>query len=263
MKFGVALLSIIPVRKENDDRSEMTSQLLFGEHYKILENLPGWAMIETYFDSYRGWVDDRMISEISRETFKSLSSYTPVVINRKAVSLKLDDQSIQQIFAGSTIPFYNSISGSFTIEDRSFELSEKPGVAGTKSIRNEISDIALLYLNTPYLWGGRSPVGIDCSGFTQVVYKICGIQLPRDTSLQSDCGRVVEQPEQSREGDLAYFTKGRSDNISHTGILLGNNKIIHASGKVRIDRIDDTGIFAQEKHSYSHKLVKIMNVIDP
>lgn len=262
MKYGITLLSIVPVRKDNSDKSEMTSQLLFGEHYKILSIKDGWVLIESCFDSYQGWIDEGMVSEIKPGTYKHLSDETSVVINRQTANVMLEDGSHQQIFAGSTIPFFNNSSGRFTIEDRVFRIQEELNTTGIKSVRKEITDISLLYLNAPYLWGGRTPSGIDCSGFTQIVYKICGIILPRDANQQSGCGKPIKELKRSQTGDLAFFTKGHVTEISHTGILLDDNKIIHASGKVRIDRIDEKGIFNEETNTYSHKLQTIKNVID-
>ena len=262
MGFGISLLSLIPIRKEPDERSEMTSQLLFGEHFKILNIKHNWALIEASFDSHKGWVDEKMITEIKLQTYNALNFDTPFVIKRKTVNLKLENMSIQQIYAGSTIPFFNRDSCRFSIESRHFETSEKLNNSDIKSISQEISDVSLLYCNSPYLWGGRTPFGIDCSGFTQIVYKICGIKLPRNAAQQSGYGKAVKNIRKSQIGDLGFFTKMQADEITHTGILLNDNKIIHASGKVRIDKIDDKGIFNEEINAYSHRLISIRNVIN-
>ena len=262
MKFGITLLSIIPIRKEPDDRSEMTSQLLFGEHFKILNINNNWAFIEAYYDSHKGWIDKKMVAKIKPETYNALDSDTPLVINRNIVNLKLEDKSIQQVYAGSTIPFFNKDSFRFSIESRHFEILEKLNTCGLKSIRKEISDTSLLYQNSPYLWGGRTPCGIDCSGFTQIVYKIYGLKLPRNAVQQAGCGQALKNMERSQTGDLGFFTKMQSDEITHTGILLKDNKIIHASGKVRIDTIDEKGIFNEDINTYSHRLVSIRKVIN-
>jgi cell wall-associated NlpC family hydrolase len=121
-------------------------------------------------------------------------------------------------------------------------------------------DTAFLYLNSPYLWGGRTPFGIDCSGYSQIVYRMCGVDLPRDASQQAEVGDRLSFIEEATPGDLAFFDNNEG-RITHVGILLGDNKIIHASGKVRVDRIDHQGIFNDEMHDYSHHLRLITRVI--
>ena len=262
MEYGIALLSIIPIRKESSEKSEMTSQLLFGECFRILEIKNNWAFIESLYDNHQGWADEIMVTEINRETYNSIASETLLTIRQKIIELILPDNSVQLIFAGSTIPFFDKNSGKFSIEGKEFRISKKPDSPDIKNIRQEMENVALLYYNSPYLWGGRTPFGIDCSGLTQIVCKICGIKLPRNAYQQSGYGKAVSAPGQSKKGDLAFFTKTGPENITHAGILLDQNKIIHASGSVRIDTFDEKGIFNKGLDAYTHRLAAIRNVID-
>ncbi len=262
MEYGIALLSIIPVRKESSEKSEMTSQLLFGECFRILEMKNNWILIESLFDNHQGWADEIMITEINEDTYNLMASGAFLTIRQKTIDIILADNSVQPVFAGSTIPFFDKYSGKFAIEGREFRISEKLHCPGIKNIRQEIENIALLYYNSPYLWGGRSPWGIDCSGLTQIAFKICGIKLPRNSYQQAECGKAVADLKHSKKGDLAFFTKGSPVEITHAGILLAQDKIIHASGRVRTDMIDEKGIFVEERDAYTHRLVTIRNVID-
>ena len=125
--------------------------------------------------------------------------------------------------------------------------------------KDKLVENALMYLNAPYLWGGRSPLGIDCSGFTQMVYRLQGVDLPRDAYQQAEVGTTLSFVEESEAGDLAFFDNNE-ERITHVGIILENNHIIHASGKVRIDRIDQQGIFKKELGTHTHKLRLIKSI---
>ena len=116
------------------------------------------------------------------------------------------------------------------------------------------------YLDTPYLWGGKSAFGIDCSGFVQQVYKMFGIKLLRDAYLQAEQGVPVQNLAQSKLGDLAFF-KNENGRIVHVGMLLENHKIVHASGNVRIDIIDENGIINSETGKRTHQLSLIKRMI--
>ena len=162
------------------------------------------------------------------------------------------------ILQGSSLPNYNDQK--FIIKNYKLNIQgnvSSPNKIGTK---NQIVEDALMYLNAPYLWGGRSPFGIDCSGFTQVVYKINNIIIPRDAYQQAELGQGYSFIEEAEAGDIAFFDNDEGK-INHVGILIGRNKIIHASGKVRIDTLDHQGIFNKETNSYSHKLRIIKNIL--
>ncbi len=257
MNFGVCALSIVPVRNSASDKSEMISQLLFGEVVEILEKKGSWAKIRCSWDNYIGWIDANQIKLITPSEFKLYS-------NNHSCSLELVQPAISDdyylpITLGSNLPNYDGLR--FSINGSSFTFSGQVITPLAISPNTElVLKIARRYLYAPYLWGGRSPLGIDCSGFTQVVFKLVGINLPRDTYQQVENGELIDFIEQSQEGDLAFF-ENKKGNISHVGIILPEDQIIHASGQVRIDKIDHYGIYNEEKEKYTHRLRVIKRVL--
>ncbi len=250
MKYGIARISIIPCRAEPADMAEQVSQILFGEAYQVLEERAKWVRIRNSFDRYEGWIDRNQHFEITENEFKVLAKTH--FASAELVSLLRDKNTgtFSPIVLGSTLPNYEN--GALQISSGAYEFL---GDARTykQADRSKLVEDAHVYLNAPYLWGGRSPFGIDCSGFTQLVYKLNGIALPRDAKDQAKEGVTLSFIEEAEPGDLAFFDN-QEGNIIHVGILLGDNYIIHASGKVRIDRIDHQGIYNVEKRDYSHKL---------
>ena len=255
---GICRLGVIPVRSEPSDRSEMTSQLLFGEHYSVLEISSNgkWKRIRNHFDQYEGWIDATQFYGISPEYFEQINN-SEYKICTDLVSTILFRKSTLQIVIGSILPLS---------QNELFKLDEQLAFNGeSKSLGQKrefefLRQIACKYLNAPYLWGGRSPFGIDCSGFTQVVFRICGYALMRDSSQQEQQGMRVDGTEAMKPGDLAFFSNEKGT-VTHTGIVLEDQKIIHASGKVKIDKLDDTGIYVEELRDYSHKLHSIKRIL--
>ena len=250
MKYGIARISVIPCRAEPADMAEQVTQLLFGEAYQVLEERAKWLRVRNAFDKYEGWIDRNQHTEISEETFKVHTK--TVYSSAELVSLLRNKQtgSLSPIVLGSSLPAY--ADNELTVAEETFEfLGDDRAFKYTN--RSKLVEDAHMYLNAPYLWGGRSPFGIDCSGFTQLVYKLNGMTLPRDAKDQAKEGVTLSFIEEAEPGDLAFFDN-QEGNIIHVGILLGDNYIIHASGKVRIDRIDHQGIYNLEKRDYSHKL---------
>lgn len=249
MKFGICILNIIPLRSEPSDTSEMVSQLLFGEHFKVLETKKQWLYIKLGFDGYQGWIDNKQVTKISEDLYNNLKTDETIFSGELLNFASTDDNNLIPLSIGSILPHYKK--SKFNINDKAykFEGNIKKGNLSKK----EIVETAFIYLNAPYLWGGKSPFGIDCSGFTQMVYKMNGYKLFRDASQQAKQGNVLSFIEESEAGDLAFFDN-EEGHITHVGIILTNNYIIHASGKVRLDRLDQSGIYNQETNRHTHKL---------
>ncbi len=253
MDYGICTVSICPIRIEPSEKSEMVSQLLFGEHFNIIEETEKWTKIINIFDNYTGWIDNKLYTKISQKEFNNYNKKEKLIITDLLDKCTdLSSKSIINLVIGSTI-LNNEV---FNIGSKSFKINTAKEI--TFSGDKNIVKTAFKYLNSPYLWGGRTPFGIDCSGFVQIVYKLNGINLLRDASQQVNQGIEVLL-ENSKIGDLAFF-ENENKKIIHVGILISENKIIHASGKVRIDLIDENGILNIETNKYSHKLSVVKRV---
>lgn len=255
-KYAICLNTILPVRDEASEKSEMVTQLLFGETCEVLEEKKSFLKIKNTDDGYVGWADTKMLSTISESDYVEIQN-SPIfrVCVPIADSFCLTDKQIYHLTAGSKLPFYNPDINGMIIGDQKYQIHSSLVTYLPDSISDNIVPTARIFLNAPYLWGGKSVMGIDCSGFTQVVYNLCGYSLPRDASQQVICGVEVKTLDEAQAGDLLFFSKNNS--VSHVGIYLGENKIIHASGKVRIDKVDEEGIYKEESSSYTHQLVDI------
>jgi hypothetical protein len=252
--FGICSLGIVPIRSEASDKSEMVSQLLFGDTFKITESTPKWTKIQTTFDTYEGWIDTKQFQKITENQYLILEKSETVLNGELIDFISYDSNQLMPIPLGSSLHFLdvNEINTS----NFQFEGLKECGIKS----KDNILKTAYLYLNAPYLWGGKTPFGIDCSGFTQMVYKLNGYTLLRDASQQAIQGEALSFIEESEPGDLAFFDNDEG-NIIHVGIMMENNYIIHASGKVRIDRIDHLGIYNVDTGRHTHKLRVIKKVI--
>ena len=253
MNYGISNLSIVPMRNEAADQSEMVNQVIFGEHFKVLEIRKKWSKIRLAHDSYEGWICNKQWIEIEEDIYKQL--------DKEVATITTDILDIitkthhQPIVIGSILPSYKSGHALINNEMYQFDGLTTPGFIK----KDKLVENALMYLNAPYLWGGRSPLGIDCSGFTQMVYRLQGVDLPRDAYQQAEVGTTLSFVEESEPGDLAFFDNAEGK-ITHVGIILEENHIIHASGKVRIDRIDQQGVFNTEIGNHTHKLRLIKSI---
>lgn len=249
MQYGICLLSIVPLRSSPADESEMVSQLLYGEHFKILEERASWSRIRVAFDDFEAWVQNRQMQKIEEDFFKTLEQETP------RLCADLIDYITDQKGQLFTVPLGASLNGTKNFQHE----FEGNSVSGT-SPKEQLIKTALLYLNSPYAWGGKSPFGIDCSGFTQMVYKLNGYRLKRNAAEQAKQGEALSFIEESEAGDLAFFDD-KDGIINHVGIIMSDNYIIHTDGKVRIDRIDHSGIFNEELRRHTHQLRVIKKII--
>ncbi|WP_304198848.1 C40 family peptidase [Flavobacterium alvei] len=252
--FGICNLAIIPLRIEPSDRSEIVSQVLFGEHFEILEQFKQWSKIKLQFDNYEGWVDSKQYQIISESEFHQLSEDV-IVLNADLLEyITGPNNLLLPIPLGASLSFLTH--SDINTANFNFEGTKISGLKSKKSLLNT----AFMYLNAPYLWGGKTPFGVDCSGFTQMVYKLNGYKLLRDASQQALQGEALSFIEESEPGDLAFFDN-EEGNIIHVGIIMQDNYIIHASGKVRIDRLDHLGIYNAETNRHTHKLRVIKKII--
>jgi hypothetical protein len=243
----------VPLRSGPSHKSEMLSQVLFGEKYSIIETAGNWMKVETLFDNYRGWIDsDHVQHSIDRNDQKGH------VLNRSLSCFRNDETKLvlepgcevyNPDFGNKSFSIGNTIyKTSDGFDEKYFSTSESP------------SETALRFINSPYIWGGRIPSGIDCSGLTQLAFKIHGIPVPRDSWEQAEAGRSIDFIDATEPGDLVFFDNDRGK-ITHVGMILSRGLVIHASGRVRVDRIDHQGIYKPEKNGYSHKLRLIRRVM--
>ena len=225
----------------------MTSQLLYGETFEILEFSENWSYIKMTIDNYKGWIKNNQYVKIENKAFKITAE--PRYCLDLVEFVESPDKKLKTILMGSNVSNAGILNDKF---DGNLSNNEKK--------KDEAVEIALSLINTPYLWGGRSPFGIDCSGFSQLAYKMIGVILPRDAKDQAKIGSTLSFIDESQAGDLAFF-HNEEDKIIHVGIILKDNYIIHASGKVRIDRLDQTGIYNNELNTHTHKLRFIKKII--
>lgn len=242
MEYGICHLAIVPCRKEPSDRSEMVSQFLFGEQFEILEREAKWTRVRGLHDSYESWVDNRQ--------FIALDAPIAGVRSLEMLSGVGD----LRVPFGALLPDYVNETFEWNKERVVFE-----GVVGPLKPEDLFAHNGK-WLHAPYLWGGRSTFGVDCSGLVQVMFALVGKQLPRDASQQAGIGTTIQLIGLALPGDLAFFDNEEGD-IVHVGVIVEDQKVMHASGKVRIDPIDQEGIFNAEKGKYTHKLRLVKRVL--
>ena len=248
MGYVVSIIAVTPIRAEAAHRSEMVSQLLFGEPAEIIDTFNEFIKIKCVYDGYEGWCQSTQLINISEA---QLATYHKDLVAEFTNLLEVNGSEMQVPY-GASLGFFlnnNASFGKFNFHNKG--AVAKPNVLLFKP--DYITHIATAYLNTPYLWGGRSVFGIDCSGFTQQVYRFFDKQLPRDAYQQAALGEVVGFLQEVICGDLAFFDNAEGK-ITHVGILLNSETIIHSSGRVRIDKIDNVGIVSSDTGERTHQL---------
>lgn len=234
MKYGICTLCVVPMRKESSHESELVSELLYNDIYEIIEEKNEWLRIKCIYDSYQGWIRAIQHQELSDNEYYKLLNKEKFLINTTV-----------SFYKGKTLSFGSTI----------YEKTDD-SIAIVNSFDPKLMvESAMKLLGTPYRWGGKTAMGIDCSAFVQLCAKTAGLQLERDASQQINYGISINLNE-SQAGDLAFF-ENENHKITHVGILLSNDRIIHASGEVRIDLIDKKGIFNKKLNSYTHQLCMV------
>jgi len=249
-KFAICRVAISPVRVTASDRAEISTQLFFGDAVEILEQAEPWWYIRNAYDGYEGWVDFKQLTVVTEEAWQDYLNFTNLAPLQVSNILKAEDGSQFYLPAGSSLPKF--AAGTCGLGDQQYKVMFTPHFVGSASSEMIVGS-ALFYLNAPYMWGGRTIFGIDCSGFSQTVYKLSGIPIKRDASQQAGQGKTVNFLPEVQPGDLAFFDNAEGK-IIHVGIMLNASEIIHASGRVRIDPIDDQGIYNHELGRYTHQL---------
>jgi hypothetical protein len=256
---GIITLPLVSLRVSSSESSELSTQLMFGERVEVFEVGERWLHVRNLTDNCVGWVDSKMVQILSPEEEKRLSNSpvfcipVPFLVCDKPVS-----RQKMYLPGGSYFPSYNY--GRCIIDDEIYQINMSSNQSKPSSLSQEITNNTLQYLNAPYLLGGKSIMGIDCSGLVQVVFAMSGIQLPRDAAHQVEVGRVIDFLFEAQPGDLVFFENPERE-IVHVGILLNTHQIIHASGCVKIDPIDSQGVISTKTGDYTHTLRVIKRVI--
>lgn len=255
--YAISPYSVVPVRNGAAHSSELISQLLFGETVEILETKGRkWHRVRCTHDNHIGWVDYNQLRAITESEFLAIQK--DFSYNLELLQPAVGEGYYLPLTMGARLPDFDGLR--FQLIDKYYTFSGQAVHANKIAFQPELLiKIARRYLYAPYLWGGRSPLGIDASGLTQMIFQICGKALPRDPLAQLEHGDIIDFVEQTMVGDLAFF-ENKVGRITHVGVLLEHQEIIHAHGCVRIDQLDHFGIYNRDTRRYTHRLRVIKRI---
>lgn len=254
MDSAICHLSIVAVRAEPSHKLEQVTQILFGETFDILQSKGGWCLVKLHYDGYEGWIDGKQFARVPQAFIEKSTGNTSVSVELAQSAVSSDHHV--PILLGSSLPYYDGMS--LKIGKEKFVFNGQAVVPGQNGKQTVLEKVVNKLLNAPYQWGGRSPFGMDCSGFTQVVFKTLGVKLPRDSHQQAEVGKRIDFVPEAKAGDLAFF-ENKDGKIAHVGIIM-NGKIAHAYGQVRLDKLDHQGIYNDQLKEYTHLLRVIKRV---
>lgn len=264
--YGLCTNSVVAVRKTTSATSELITQLVFGDAYKILKTSPDkkWAYIENSFDNYKGWIQMNSVYKTSENYYSNYQKNNHPVVADKIAYVDFKGKKIP-VTLGSTLPFFKE--GKIKLGDQTAQYQGTTQDISKKHSKSQIIQTAKKLLKIPYLWGGKGKKGYDCSGFCQMVFKTNGYMLPRDSYQQAEKGKKVSLAD-CKTGDLVFFQRKpqhvENGRVVHVGIVLENTdnkiKVIHAAGMVRINRLDKTGLYRDDLGKYSHYLKFIKRI---
>ena len=269
-EYAISNTPVTPVREEPSEAAEQATQLLFGELCEIVERRSSWAKICSTKDGQIGWVSAKMMTPVSEEVVQLLTESRAakgegVVAVPLAVAIEIETGEKRMLSIGTRLPNYRK--GSFELLGKKYKIDprgvyrlESGEVNGKKATGEDVVRVARQLLNVSYLWGGKNMMGYDCSGFTQTVYSVFGIDLLRHAREQVTQGEEVGSLAEAHPGDLVFFDHADRDpnatRITHVGMLISPTEVLHCSGCVHVDRIDENGIYLANG-KMTHHLAKI------